>query len=207
MSEEQAFAALRAALDAGCNFWNAGEFYGPPDRNSLTLLERYFTKYPEDAPKVLLSVKGGADLKTGAPDGSPENTRRSVNNCLTLLNGKKSLDIFEPARVDKTFPFESTLKIIQDEFVTTGKLGGIALSEVSAATIQKAIKAVPIVACEVEVSIWSMDIFSTGVAQVCAENKIPVVAYAYSSGPGRLTLTNGDRKLLANRPWIPHRKH
>jgi pyridoxine 4-dehydrogenase len=59
-------------------------------------LERYFTKYPEDADKVVLSIKGG--LKDWAPDGSPENVRRTVDTCLRLLNGKKELDIFEYAR-------------------------------------------------------------------------------------------------------------
>lgn len=32
------------------------------------------------------------------PDGSPENVRSSVDNCLKLLNGKKKIDIFECAR-------------------------------------------------------------------------------------------------------------
>ncbi|KFZ21496.1 hypothetical protein V502_02929 [Pseudogymnoascus sp. VKM F-4520 (FW-2644)] len=56
LAEEDSFKAMRAALANGSNFWNAGEFYGPPDFNSLTLLEKYFTKYPEDANEVLLSV-------------------------------------------------------------------------------------------------------------------------------------------------------
>lgn len=49
---------MRAALAQGCNFWNGGEFYGTPELNSLTLLKNYFTKYPEDADKVVLSIKG-----------------------------------------------------------------------------------------------------------------------------------------------------
>lgn len=39
--EEQAFKAMRASLAAGCNFWNAGEFYGTAEYNSLHLLNRY----------------------------------------------------------------------------------------------------------------------------------------------------------------------
>lgn len=62
----------------------------------MTLLERYFTKYPEDADKVVLSIKGG--FKDWVPDGSPENVHRTVDTCLKLLNGKKKLDIFEYAR-------------------------------------------------------------------------------------------------------------
>jgi aryl-alcohol dehydrogenase-like predicted oxidoreductase len=51
-SEEQAFEAMRQSLALGANFWNGGEFYGTPEYNSLTLLKKYFEKYPEDADKV-----------------------------------------------------------------------------------------------------------------------------------------------------------
>jgi len=144
---------------------------------STGLLERYFAKYPQDADQVVLSIKGG--LKDMHPDGSPENIRKSMENCLKLLRGRKSIDIFEMARVDKNTPLEVTLKTLEDEYVKTGKLGGIALSEVSAATIRRAAKITKIVAAEVELSLWSTDIFSNGVAEACAEHNIPIVAYVY----------------------------
>ncbi|KAH8808337.1 NADP-dependent oxidoreductase domain-containing protein [Xylogone sp. PMI_703] len=175
-SEEQSFAAMKAALEAGCNFWNGGEIYGPPDANSLHLLAKYFTKYPEDADKVVLSIKGGYGAQ--GPDSSPENVRRSVDNCLRLLDGKKKLDIFECARFDKKTPIEVTMKVLEEEYVNTGKIGGISLSEVSANTVRKAAKATKIVACEVELSLWALDIFKNGVAEACAEANIPVVAYS-----------------------------
>jgi pyridoxine 4-dehydrogenase len=176
--EEQAFEALKASLAAGCNFWNAGEFYGPPDNNSLTLLNKYFTKYPEDASKVVLSIKGG--LKNFVPDGSPENIKNSIENCMRLLDGKKDIDIFEPARVDKNIPIEITLKALE-EHVKAGHIKGIALSEVSAATITRAVKVTKIVAVEVELSLWSLDILSNGVTKACAEYNIPVIAYVQDS--------------------------
>jgi pyridoxine 4-dehydrogenase len=166
---------MKAALANGNNFWNAGEFYGTEDYNSLHLLNSYFTKYPEDAEKVVLSIKGG--LKNMSPDGSPENVQRSVENCLKLLDGKKSIDIFEMARVDHNIPLEVTLEELE-KYVTAGKIGGIALSEVGAATIKKAVKITKIVAVEVEVSLWATDIFTNGVAAACAENNLLVVAYS-----------------------------
>jgi pyridoxine 4-dehydrogenase len=47
-------------------------FYGPPYANSLHLLKYYFDTYPEDADKVVLSIKGVYDPKTHTPDCSPE---------------------------------------------------------------------------------------------------------------------------------------
>ncbi|KAK2626942.1 hypothetical protein QTJ16_004117 [Diplocarpon rosae] len=182
-SEEQSFAAMRASLTAGANFWNAGEFYGTPSYNSLTLLNKYFTRYPEDASKVVLSIKGG--LVNMRPDGSPEGIKTSVENCLRLLDGKKSIDIFECARVDKRVPVETTMRALE-EYVRAGKIGGIALSEVSAETVRRAAKVTKIVAVEVELSLWSLDILSNGVAAAAAEHGIPIVAYS-PIGRGMLT--------------------
>lgn len=150
---EQAFEAMKAALNNGMNFWNGGEFYGTAEYNSLTLLEKYFEKYPEDADKVVLSIKGAAGSHGSGPDASPEAVRKSVDNCLKLLNGRKKLDIFECARRDPNTPLEVTFGVLEKEYVQTGKIGGISLSEVKASTIHEAVKVAKIVAVEVELSL------------------------------------------------------
>lgn len=150
--QEQAFEAMRAALKSGANFWNGGVFYGPHDYNSLVLLERYFKKYPEDADKVVISIKGGMNAHGTGADGSPENTRRALDDCLAQLKGRKKLDIFEFARRDQNVPMEVTFKVLEDEYIKTGKLGGISLSEVRAETIHEAVKHTKVVAVEVELS-------------------------------------------------------
>lgn len=109
------------------------------------------------------------------PDGTPEGIKTSVENCLRLLDGKKTIDIFECARVDKNVPIETTMKALE-EYVKAGKIGGIALSEVGEATIRKAAKVTKIVAVEVELSLFSLNILENGVAAACEENGIPIVA-------------------------------
>jgi pyridoxine 4-dehydrogenase len=94
-SQSQSFEAMRTALSLGANNWNGGEIYGSPERNSLHLLNEYFTKYPEDAEKVVLSIKGGIVPGQMKPDGSKEGVRRSIDECLRVLDGKKFLDLFE----------------------------------------------------------------------------------------------------------------
>lgn len=168
---------MRASLAAGAIFWNAGEFYGPENRNSNHLLNEYFTEYPEDADKVVLSIKGGLGVNEFRPNGSPENIKRSIDACLKVLDGKKFIDLFEPARVDPNTPIEVTVAAI-DEYVKAGKIGGISLSEVSAESIRKAAKVAKISAVEVEFSLFSTDILSNGIAQACAELEIPIVAYS-----------------------------
>ncbi|KAI1386845.1 putative aldo/keto reductase [Hypoxylon trugodes] len=178
MPQEQAIIALKTALNKGMNFWNGGEFYGPPEYNSLVLLERYFAKYPEDADKVVLSIKGGTNAFGTDPDGSPENTRRSLDNCIAQLKGRKKIDIFEFARIDQNTPLEVTFGVIEKEYIQTGKIGGIMLSEVRAETIHKAVKITKIVGVEVELSLFSRDILDNGVAAACAQYDIPIIAYS-----------------------------
>ncbi|KAI1347387.1 pyridoxal reductase [Xylaria sp. FL0043] len=191
-SQEQAFETIREALKQGALFWNGGEFYGTPEYNSLVLLDRYFEKYPEDADKVILSIKGGLNVKTMRPDGSPEGTRRSIDNCLRLLNGRKKLDIFEFARRDQNVDMKTTFDVIQKEYIDTGKVGGISLSEVRAETIHEAVKHAKIVACEVELSLFATDVLNNGVAEACAKYDIPLVAY---SPLGRGFLTGQIKKF------------
>jgi pyridoxine 4-dehydrogenase len=176
---------MKAALESGSNFWNGGEFYGPPNANSLHLLYDYFKMYPEDSDKVVLSIKGGALPGTFTPTGDKAGLIRSIKECLKILDGTKKIDIFECGRVDPKVPIEETVGYLA-EFVAAGKIGGIGLSEVSAATIRRAAAVHPIAAVEVEFSLFSTDIQTNGVAATCAELDIPIVAYS-PLGRGFLT--------------------
>lgn len=182
---------MRTALSTGANLWNGGEIYGTPSYNSLHLLKQYFSEHPSDAEKVVISIKGAVDPTKHMPDGTEEGVRRSMDNCLAGLDGKKFLDMFECARVDLNTPIETTIGVLA-KYVKEGKLGGISLSEVKAETIRRAAKVHPIAAVEVEFSLWCTDILENGIAATCAELDIPVVAY---SPLGRGFLTGEIKKV------------
>ncbi|KAM5459789.1 putative pyridoxine 4-dehydrogenase [Microsporum ferrugineum] len=190
---------MKVALEQGANFWNGGEHYGPPDANSLQLLRAYFTRYPEDTEKVVLSIKGGMG-KDHTFDGTEKGVRPSVENCVRLLGGTKKIDIFECARVDKSTPIEETMRALL-KMRNEGLIGGIGLSEVRAETIRRAAKVAPIAAVEIELSLWSTGPTKNGILDACREFGIPVVAYS-PLGRGFLTgqikspddLPDGDRR-------------
>ena len=71
--------------------------------------------------------------------------------------------------------FNVTLKELE-KCVAEGLIGGIGLSEVSAATIKKSAATTKIDAVEVELSLWSTDIFTNGVAEACGKANIPIIA-------------------------------
>lgn len=175
--QEDAIATMKAALDAGSNCWNAGYIYGTSEYNSLHLLNAYFTKYPSDASNVIISVKACFDMATRSPQNDQEGVRNAVNTCLDILDGKCRIDIFQPCRIDPDIPVEITVAAIA-EFVKAGHIGGIGLSECSAATIRKAVAAHPIAAVEVEASLFETSIFTNGIVEVCKEFQIPIFAYS-----------------------------
>jgi pyridoxine 4-dehydrogenase len=84
----------------------------------------------------VLSIKGGLIPRQLTPDGSEQNVKRSIDECLRLLEGKKFLDLFECVRVDPNVPYETTIAAI-NKYVEAGKIGGISLSEVGAEDIRK----------------------------------------------------------------------
>ncbi|KAL1959483.1 hypothetical protein VTO42DRAFT_1928 [Malbranchea cinnamomea] len=202
-SYEHCFAVMKAALARGANFWNGGDLYGTPDANSLHLLKAYFTKYPEDADKVVLSIKGGVDIAGGMKiDGTEAGVRESVEKCLRVLEGTKKIDVFEYARLDPKVPVEETvraLKTLQDE----GKIGGIGLSEVRAETIRRAAAVAPIAAVEIELSLATREPLSNGIVSTCAELGIPIVAYS----PLSRGLLTGTLRSASDVPDGDLRKH
>ena len=173
-SLDQAIAVLRNAVLSGCTLWNGAEFYGTPDYNSLNILNRYFEKYPEDAAKVVLSIKGACEPDR-SPNGNPEFVKQSIANCLELLGGRAKIDMFEPGRRDLNVPLEVTLGTLA-ELVEQGKIGGVALSEVNAGTIEQAAKITKIVAVEIELSLWQREPLDNGIADTCGRLGIPIIA-------------------------------
>jgi pyridoxine 4-dehydrogenase len=174
---------MKTALEQGASFWNGassptslwhlavltsrrqGIHYGTPTANSLHLIKHYFEQYPEDVDKVCLSIKGAYDINSG-PEGSPEGIRASVDYAIGVLGGVKTINVFELARVDPRVPVEASIQALAD-LVKEGKIGGIGLSEVSAATISKAHAVHPIAAVEIELSLFTTEPLQNGIVDTC----------------------------------------
>lgn len=161
---------MKKAVTRGALFWNGGTFYGPPHASSLQLLNAYFTKYPEDADKVVISIKGPVK-------GDEESIRSSVDGCLKALDGKKHLDIYECARVDSSTPIEETIKVLA-QYVKEGKLGGICMDGTNAEPIRRAAAVHKIACVELEFSLFALEMKYNNVAKTCAELGIPIIAYS-----------------------------
>lgn len=174
-TDDEKIAVMKAALEAGATAWNGGEFYGTPEDNSLTLMKKYFTKYPEDAKRVKsINIKGG-NRPPFTVDNSPEYTRESVENCISLLGGKARINLWEMGRRVTQREYLDSLRVL-DGFVKEGKIDGVSLSEINANTIRQAVKVTKVAAVEVEVSLAQNDVLRNGIAEACAEFGIPIFA-------------------------------
>lgn len=190
---------MKQALEAGACFWSAAEYYGTAEYNSLHLLAAYFEKYPEDASRVILSLKIGMEPSTGKLVCDEEGIHRSYETCERVLGQHKRIDILSCARIDPATPVEVSIGAL-NKLVEEGKVNAIGISECSAATLRRASKVTKIAAVEVEFSMSTPDILTNGVAEAARETGAVIAAYA-PLGRGLLTGTvSGFDALDENDP-------
>jgi aryl-alcohol dehydrogenase-like predicted oxidoreductase len=171
----ESIATIHAALDAGINLLDTGDFYGN-GHNELLLAEALQGGKRE---RALLSVKFGAMRSPGGQwgagfDGRPAALRNFLAYSLVRL-GVDYVDVYRPARLDPQVPIEETVGAIA-EMVKAGYVRYIGLSEVSAATIRRANAVHPIVDVQLEYSLFTRGIEDTILA-ACRELGIGVTAY------------------------------
>lgn len=152
----ESVATLRAALDAGVNLIDTGDFYGS-GHNELLIREALTGRTRES---VVLSVKFG-ELRDpaggwGGTDNRPAALKNFLAQSLQRL-GVDYIDIYRPARLDPNVPIEDTVGAMA-EMVKAGYVRYIGLSEVSAQTIRKAHAIHPIADLQIEYSLISRGI-------------------------------------------------
>jgi aryl-alcohol dehydrogenase-like predicted oxidoreductase len=174
----ESIATIHAALDAGIDLLDTGDFYGM-GHNELLISEALRGRPRED---YLLSVKFGAQR---GPDGawlgydtSPPAVKNALAHSLTRL-GVEHIDIYRPARLDPDVPIEETVGAI-GEMVDAGYVRHIGLSEVGAETIRRATAVRPICDVQLEYSLISRGI-EQAILPACRELGIGVTAYGVLS--------------------------
>jgi aryl-alcohol dehydrogenase-like predicted oxidoreductase len=154
--EAESIATIHAALDAGINLIDTGDFYGM-GHNEMLLGRAIRERARRD---FLLSVKFGA-LRTpsgqwGGFDGRPQAVKNFAAYSLKRL-GTDYIDIYRPARVDAHVPIEETVGAVAD-LIRTGHVRFLGLSEAGAETVRRAHRVQPVVDLQIEYSLMSRGI-------------------------------------------------
>jgi aryl-alcohol dehydrogenase-like predicted oxidoreductase len=176
--EAEGIATIHAAMDAGINLIDTGDFYGM-GHNELLIRDALRGRNRDD---VLISVKFGAQR---GPEGGwlgydarPEAVKTALAYSLNRL-GVDHIDVYRPARLDAKVPIEETVGAIA-EMVEAGYVRHVGLSEVGAETIRRASAVHPIVDLQIEYSLISRGI-ETEILPACRELGVAVTAYGVLS--------------------------
>lgn len=140
---------LKAAVEAGVDFIDTADSYGP--NVSEELIAEALYPYP---PKLVIATKGGF-LRTGpnqwTMDAHPDHLKKALEGSLTRLKLDR-IDLYQLHRVDPKVPFEKTLEFLQD-VQEKGLVRHIGLSEVTVDNIKKAQQYIKVVSVQNKYSV------------------------------------------------------
>ena len=197
----ESIATIHAALDAGINLLDTGDFYGM-GHNEMLISEALAGRNRDS---VVISVKFGALRDVGGNwlgyDARPLAVKNFIAYSLRRL-GTDYIDIYRPSRLDPTVPIEDTVGAIVD-MVKAGYVRHIGLSEVGADTIRRASAVHPISDLQIEYSLISRGI-EEEILPTCRELGIDITAYGVLSR-GLISghwskAREGERDFRANAP-------
>ena len=174
----ESLATIHAALDAGIDLIDTGDFYGM-GHNEMLIGEAL---KGVDRDRVVVSVKFGAQRGPDGAflgfDGRPAAVKTACAYSLQRL-GLDHIDVYRPARLDPNVPIEDTVGAIA-ELVQAGYVRHIGLSEVGAATIRRAAAVHPIVDLQIEYALISRGV-EDEILAVTRELGIAITAYGVLS--------------------------
>lgn len=149
-NENDAIAFLHRALDLGYNHFDTATLYGFGANE--TLVGKALKSRRHD---IFLASKCGMGGVNGQRviDGRPETLIRQADESLKRLQ-TDVIDLYYLHRWDKNVPIEDSVGALSC-LVEQGKIRAIGLSEVSAATLEKAHAVHPIAALQTEYSLWT----------------------------------------------------
>ena len=148
--ETSALQLLQRAVELGCNHFDTATLYGFGANE--TLVGKALKPYRK---QILLASKCGMGGVNGQRviDGRPATLKQQCEASLQRLQ-TDVIDLYYLHRWDKNIPIEESVGALAD-LVQQGKIRAIGLSEVSAATLEKAHAVHPIAAVQTEYSLWT----------------------------------------------------
>jgi aryl-alcohol dehydrogenase-like predicted oxidoreductase len=188
-AREDAAKLLLHALDSGVRHFDTAAIYGATANESLLgeVLGPRRGEYFLASKCGMASVDGRRVI-----DGRPETLKSTCEDALRRLR-TDHIDLYYLHRWDRTVPIEDSVGALA-ELVAEGKIGGIGLSEVSAATLRRAHAVHPIAALQTEYSLWTRNP-ELGTLQACRELGTAFVAFS-PLGRGFLAGTVRDMAAL-----------
>jgi aryl-alcohol dehydrogenase-like predicted oxidoreductase len=172
--DAQSIATIHRALDLGVTLIDTADIYG---RGHNEILVGQALRSRRDG--VVLATKF-ANVLDPAPGGpalcaKPSYVAAACEASLGRL-GVETIDLYYLHRVDPATPIEDTVGAMA-ALVRAGKVRALGLSEVSAATLRRALAVHPIAAVQSEYSLWTRDL-EAEIIPACRALGVGFVAYS-----------------------------
>ena len=173
--ESESVAVIHAALDAGVDFLDTADMYGPFTNEKL--VGRAIASRRDE---VVLATKFGNERREDGTrvgiNGRPDYVRQACDASLARL-GVDHIDLYYQHRVDPSIPVEETWGALS-ELVAAGKVRHLGISEAAPATLRRAHAVHPVTALQTEWSLWSRDVEDNDVLSTVRELGVGFVAYS-----------------------------
>ena len=173
--EAESVAVIHAALDAGVDFLDTADMYGPFTNERL--VGRAISSRRDE---VVLATKFGNERREDGTrvgiNGRPDYVRQACDASLARL-GVDHIDLYYQHRVDPSVPVEETWGALS-ELVAAGKVRHLGISEAAPATLRRAHAVHPVTALQTEWSLWSRDVEDNDVLATVRELGVGFVAYS-----------------------------
>jgi aryl-alcohol dehydrogenase-like predicted oxidoreductase len=181
--DAESIATLHHALDAGVNFLDTADAYGPYTNEELVGRALRGRRAQAFLATKFGFVRDAKDPGARALDGRPQYVRSACEASLRRLN-VEYIDLYYLHRVDPKVAVEETVGAMA-ELVREGKVRHLGLSEVSPQTLERAQRVHRITALQSEYSLWTRDP-EDGVLDACRRLDVGLVPYS-PLGRGFLT--------------------
>ncbi len=162
---------MARALELGVDHLDTSNVYG--EGRSEEVIGAFIKGQPH---RFKIATKGG--IKRGPPrgfDNTPAYLRECLEGSLRRL-GVDHVDLYYIHRRDPSLPIEEVVGTLV-RFKEEGKIGGIGFSEISPASLQRAVAVHPVMAVQSEYSLWTR-LPELGLVQACDRLGVALVAFS-----------------------------
>ena len=190
VNDEEAFAILQAFVDAGGNFIDTADSYGPGVSEEIIAEALY--PYPSD---VVIATKGGLVIqgpRQWVRNGRPSHLRQALEGSLRRLR-LESIDLYQLHAVDTDVPIEESVEALAD-MQAEGKIHHIGLSNVDINQLRGAQSVAEIVSVQNEYNILKRA--SEAMVDLCQAEGLGFIPW-FPLGEGGLTKLSSEVENIA----------
>jgi len=198
--EARSLAVLHAALDAGVTLIDTADAYGGNSGeigHNERLVARGLATWTGDRSRVRVATKGGLTRPGGqwVPDGRARHLAAACRASRLAL-GVERIHLYQLHAPDPRTPLATSVRALAS-LQRDGLVEHIGLCNVSLSQLEQARRLADIAFVQVEMSPWHDESLRSGVAELCAEQGIWLLAYRPLGGSGRRRHLAQDRVLRA----------